>query len=849
MKKILTSLFLFVNFFLLSQFNDQFSDGDFSVNPTWTGEIGNFIVNTNNELQLFAPAITDTSYLSTPSTLIDDAEWLFKVRLDFGTSSANLTRVYVVSDQADLSAALNGYFVLIGNTDDEVSLYRQDGLGVTKIIDGVDGFVGQSTVNVSVKVSRLANGDWSLEADNTGGSNFTNMGAVNDQTYSTTNDFGFFCKYTSTRSEKFFFDDVVVSNLVTVDTVKPQLSSVEVISNQVLRVWFTENVSVATAENTNNYNVNNGLGQPNNASILTNNHQAVDLTFTNTFQHQVDNTLVVENVADDSGNVMVLSTIHFLYNEPFDIQFKDVIITEFMADPSPVVGLPEEEYIEIYNNSNGVFDLSGWTISDGSSTSSLSSYTLYPNTYLLLCADGSSSNYGIFNVIEGSWPSLNNTGDQIILKNEMGVTIDSLLYTKSWYQDDLKAEGGWSLELKNLNGLCNDASNWSAAIADIGGTPGYENSIFTTINNVEKPLVTQVYLSADSSLYFNFSKSISDGIVKINPNIPFTIANQGSWLVLDFDELIIKQSYQVTLTGFIDCWGNEMDEYHYEFQLPEQAVAGDVLINELLFNPITGGDDYLELVNVSDKTIALNDLSIANIEDGMVENVKPLSNFGILWKPGQYLVFTTDTNSVIAAFPKYAKGSLVQMTLPSFNNDSGTVVLLGAGFEVLDQFSYIEDMHFALIDDLNGKSLERLSFDIPTNSKDNWHTAAEVEGWGTPGYKNSQSLKEISMGKVALTQAIFSPNNDGYQDVLVLSYELETVDALMDVVVYNAVGQQVRELTDNFYAGKSGVIVWDGINDNGEKANVGSYIIAVQIFDLAGNVKQYKLVGVLATKL
>ncbi|MFD1551244.1 hypothetical protein DNU06_13010 [Putridiphycobacter roseus] len=849
MKNILTSLFLFVNFFLFSQINDPFSDGDFSANPIWTGQDSSFIVNANNELQLFSFPATDTAYLSTNSTLIDDAEWFFKVRLDFGTSSANLARVYLVSDQADLRGALNGYFVLIGSSDDEVSLYRQDGLSTTKIIDGTDGFVGQSTVDVNVKASRLTNGDWTLSADNTGGSSFTNMGSVNDITHNNTNHFGFFCKYTSTRSEKFFFDDVFVSNLVTVDTVKPQLSSVEVMSDQILRVWFTENVSVTTAENTSNYSADNGLGQPSTATILASNHQAVDLTFGTAFQNQVDNVLTVENVADDSSNVMLLSTIHFLYSQPFSTAFKDVIITEFMADPSPVVGLPEEEYIEIYNNSNGVIDLNGWTIADGSGSSTLSSYVIYPDSYVLLCASGSSASYGIFNVLEGSWPSLNNTGDQIILKNELGDVVDSLLYTKAWYQDEDKEEGGWSLELKNINGLCDDASNWSAAIAQSGGTPGYENSIFTTENNTEKPTVSQVYLAADSSLYIHLSKSVSGGDIVVKPNIPFTQNTQGAWLVLDFNALVIKQTYQVTLSGFMDCWGNEMDAYSYTFQLPEQAEKGDVLINEILFNPITGGDDYLELVNVSDKTIALNELSIANIEDEIVGNIKALSNFGILWHPGQYLVFTPDSNSVITAFPNYAPGCFIPLSLPTYGNDSGTIVLLGEDNMVLDQFSYQEEMQFVLIDDQNGKALERLSFDLPTQSMDNWHTASELENWGTPGYKNSQNLQAIAKGQVTLTQAIFSPNNDGYQDFLEISYEITQVDALMDVVIYNSVGQQIKELKDNFYAGKSGVIIWDGIDDNGQKANVGSYIVAVRIFDLAGNVKQYKLVGVLATQL
>ena len=160
-----------------------------------------------NQLHLLAPAVDDTSYLSVPTTNIETT-WDFFVLMDFNPSSSNLTRVYLVSDNADLTASLNGYFVLIGNTADEISLYRQSGTTITEILDGADGTVNSDPVSVRVRVTRDASGNWELLHDVTGGYSFTSEGTVNDNTFTTTTHFGVWCKYTSTRSELFYFDNL-----------------------------------------------------------------------------------------------------------------------------------------------------------------------------------------------------------------------------------------------------------------------------------------------------------------------------------------------------------------------------------------------------------------------------------------------------------------------------------------------------------------------------------------------------------------------------------------------------------------------------------------------------------------
>ena len=74
-KPFILSALLFVGYQsnTVAQFTDDFSDGNYTQNPQWTGVTSHFQVNTSNELQLNAPAATATSHLVTQSNAIGNA--------------------------------------------------------------------------------------------------------------------------------------------------------------------------------------------------------------------------------------------------------------------------------------------------------------------------------------------------------------------------------------------------------------------------------------------------------------------------------------------------------------------------------------------------------------------------------------------------------------------------------------------------------------------------------------------------------------------------------------------------------------------------------------------------------
>ena len=152
---------------VFAQLTDDFSDGDFSDGPAWSGTVSDFSVD-NEVLWLHGGSQTGKAYLSLPSSVISGM-WDFNAGLDFNPSNANFAQIYLVSDQSDLTGPLHGYYVLVGNTTDDVSLYRQSGTVHTKIIDGKDGLLDADGSNLKISVTHTNDGIWELRTARDGG--------------------------------------------------------------------------------------------------------------------------------------------------------------------------------------------------------------------------------------------------------------------------------------------------------------------------------------------------------------------------------------------------------------------------------------------------------------------------------------------------------------------------------------------------------------------------------------------------------------------------------------------------------------------------------------------------------
>ncbi|MFM7636250.1 MAG: lamin tail domain-containing protein, partial [Crocinitomicaceae bacterium] len=831
MSKILFALFIFhfcpVSYF--SQVVDDFSDGDFNNNPTWSGTTVEFIVNTSQQLQL-NNTIAATSYLTTNHNLADlnNKEWRIWVKQSFSSSSSNYGRVYLTADNTDLTLVQNGYYLQFGeaNAIDAIRLFKIQGGISSQLCAGIDGQIANS-FTTRIRVKRDALGNWSLFADLTGGQNFILQGTAIDPGSLTGTHFGILDVYTSSNANKFFYDDIYIGNEI-IDNQPPILTSAAAVSSTQVDVLFNESLDPTSAQNMLNYSLNppvsisSAVLDPLNTALV---HLSTSMAFTNGTTYTLNTT----NISDISSNVSGNQSTTFQYLVADSVAHGDVIINEFFPDPTPVIGLPEVEFVEIYNKSNKIFNLTGWKIGDASSDGTIANAWLLPGEYKVLTA---TLNIPLFTSTTAvgvtSFPSLNNAGDDVVLKDNYGQIIDKLTYTDAWYKDEIKKSGGYSLELINPNDPCSDDDNWIASTWILGGTPGSVNSVYSIIPDTIAPSISFALALAPNFLELQFdegmdSTSLANALLSFNPYL--TIQNkfiQGSHpkvMTLQFNEnLVGSQLYSFTLGPISDCWMNST-ERNGTFILPETAQKGDVIINEILQNPLTGGQDWIELYNNSDKVINLKDWQFANFDNDTLDNFKTIA-VNYLLQPNDYVVLGKDSNFVKQNYPFAVPGKFLFSELPSYNNDSGTVYLI-YNAEIIDRVSYLDEWHFDLLDNTDGVSLERIDPNGLSNSEFNWHSAAEDYGFGTPGRKNSQFLSAVSNGTITLTKDVFSPDNDGFEDVLQISYEMNESGLLGKATIFDDRGRPVRKLFGNELLGSKGTFSWDGVTDNQVKASIG----------------------------
>ncbi|MFT7055908.1 MAG: hypothetical protein ACJAR3_001538, partial [Roseivirga sp.] len=282
------------------------------------------------------------------------------------------------------------------------------------------------------------------------------------------------------------------TNLVTVfDYLSLEITSLLVLSNTALQVQFNQEVNTSAANLASNYNLNFGYGSPISAVSDGAGLSKVLLTFATALANNTY-TLTANNVTNESGNAIGLNK-QFSVANAVQTMYRNIVINEVFADPTGSAQpdpqtLPSgssDEFIEILNIGSQAVDLNDFNLSGGS----LGAFILEPNAHVILTSTSNITDFQSFGNVVGvtSWNALTNAGEQVILRDNLGNVVDSLSYDLTWYADNAKSDGGWSLEQIDPEKICSDAANWRASSSVNGATPGFSNTVFDNSPDTQRP--------------------------------------------------------------------------------------------------------------------------------------------------------------------------------------------------------------------------------------------------------------------------------------------------------------------------------------------------------------------------
>jgi hypothetical protein len=855
MGKILAIIFLTgITTVCFAQIHDDFLDGDFTNNPDWSGIPSQFAVNASKQLQL-NNTVAGISYLSTPFSAISlsNYEWQVFVKQSFAPSGSNYGRVYLVSSQSNLTLPLNGYYLQFGEagSNDAIELFRQNGSTSVSVCRGTGGAIA-SSFSARVKVVRNINGLWNLFVDYAGGTNFVLDASGTDITSMASSFFGVLCTYTVSNATRFYYDDFYAGPFQ-IDSTPPSVVTDSTLAANSISVLFSEPVDLSSSQTVTSYSVNNSIGNPLSATIQSDGKTIV-LVFAKNFANGVQNQLSISGVKDLAGNAIVNASVPFVFLQLLPANPKDIVFTEIFPDPNPQVGLPAQEYVEIHNRSVNPIDLSGWKFSDGVSTAVLGRHIVVPNEYWIVVSNSNANSFtGFGNVIAVSnFPTLNNGGDNLTLRDPANKTIDSINYTLDWYRDPDKQEGGWSLEIIDVNNTCGAEDNWVASEEPLGGTPGKQNSVFASKPDLTGPQLLSVSPLSSTVLKLTFNEKLEKDLSRaefiITPSMLISkkyfadLALRTVTLELS-GALALREFYSVNVNNLTDCSGNPIQQNFNElsFALPEKADSLDLVINEILFNPRPGGVDFVEIYNRSPKYINLKNWQLGNLQDNVMVNPKLMTADDCILAPSSYLVFTSDPVILATQYSQAVFKNVFKTTLPSLPDDHGSIVIANDQSVVIDHYAYFEKMHSPFIKDNEGVSLERISFSELTNDAGNWKSANASAGFATPGFVNSNSRPELSSieNTITLDPEIFSPSVTG-RDFSKINYRFEKSGKVANVKILDTQGRLIKTLANNETLAFEGFYRWDGDRDDGSYARVGYYVVWFEVFDDTGSVNVYR---------
>ena len=865
MKKVIVLLFALLSFKSFSQISYSFENGTtdgwfMTQEGRWAADSYQALSGGYSLHHVYnnSSAGTDAASFSLESICpgCSSVTWSFYVRHGYAPSSSNKWAFVLSSDLpvGELSAAtgFNGFAAgvnLTGN-DDTLRLWNVTPRSVLPVISTKVNWekdIGTSAA-VRIEATRDVTGNWSLSVYKADGSVIGCWHGFNTGSPFAASA-GIVYSYTATADQLLWLDNVTVTGTFVPDTAGPRLIAVNAVSLTKIRVTLDEETPNGTLPASGIHFSTPALP----VNVVKVSGTVFDIQLSQPLVNKTRTTLYIDDLCDRAGNC---SNTSFDFT-PLFAEPGDVVISEIMFDPSPPVRLPDAEYIEIFNRCGYPFSTSGWMLIAGADTS------FFPETFIsagetaILCKTADTSSFSSYGRTIGikSFPGLNDSGEKIAIRRGDGKLIHALGYGPQLYNDELRSGGGWSAEMADTDSPFNTAKVWCASHDPSGGTPGKPNSVHFITADTECPKIITVYPEDAKSIILLFNETLFGAerdseysSAEIGVKEAKSVDITDTRFRVEFESRMDNSAvYQLLLPGSAaDFAGNRPCHGNIKFGMPAEAGPGDLLFNELLFNPVSPCGDYAELYNNSSSLFDLAEYYFTSTdpESGKESKTSPVSSYPKLIFPGEVIAVTSSEEALSLFYPCAGAENIIEnKAMPSMPDDKGIISLYSKSLKLIDRVSYSSSMHLLFISDDEGVSLEKVNPGLPSGVASNWHSASELCRWGTPGAPNSvtDSLAGDT-GGVTLSGERVSPDGDGYQDVVSVDVFPGGEDNVVTVKIYNSGGQLVRTLCERFYAGTGASFIWDGTNGSMERVKRGLYLITISVYTPAGKTRLWKKV-------
>lgn len=466
---------------------------------------------------------------------------------------------------------------------------------------------------------------------------------------------------------------------------------------------------------------------------------------------------------------------------------QSIVVNEVMFTPFG----GEPEWIELFNRTNITVNLKGWKINDVFSTPATVTINqdvfIEPNSFLILSR--SSAIYDFHRFISSpvfvlSLPTLNNDIDGVILKNNRGLQMDSVLYSNQW-----GGTNGYSLERLSVNASSNLASNWGSSVDIEQSTPGRINSLtpkqfdlsVAGMNfNPRFPVEgDDVFVSAfiknngsASANNFNVefyidtdSNNVVDLLLSINAGLNLDAGDSAS-IISTFPIQNINSKI-LTAVRIVYAADEDTLNNYFEKSVEPGFPGGVLLINEVMYNTETGKPEWVELVNVSGEIINIKDWSISDVLTTPTKSF--IINTNALIQPDEYIVIAKDT-SFNSAHPGVT-AKVFFTNFGSLGNTSDGVVIYDFRNGIIDSLFYDSDWGGG-----RDLSLERISLEDSANISSNWTTSLDPSG-STPGKPNSiLNVPDYEHNDIVINEIMYDPGSDNSEFIEFLNLSGDSIN-------------------------------------------------------------------------